>query len=39
MTTFCTKLIIDLGHHYRINGKSKLDDTFWKKDPKKSHVT
>lgn len=27
-TTFCTKLIIDFGHHYGISGKSDLDDTF-----------
>lgn len=28
MTTFCTKLITDFGHHYGISGKSDLDDTF-----------
>lgn len=39
MTTFCTKLIIDFGHHYRISGN--LDDSFLKtkKKNKKSHVT
>lgn len=37
MTTFCTKLIIDSGHHYGINGKSDLDNTFWKK--KKQEIT
>lgn len=28
ITTFCPKLIIDYGHHYRISGKSDLDDAF-----------